>query len=471
MKNIFLIALSIIPLFTPAQNIEFQKIIDDNVQIMEYDHGSHPLIHYQKVANGMILRFEDLKVQLYDINFERKAEINLTKFTKSGTDYDRFATAFDNEFIYIMQYNRAGYLGTANSGKAQLHKIDYEGRIIKSIDFYEVGKIEYVFEMEKEMLLIDEKIFVLWSGSPSDSKSTDSNSKIDLFNITILNNDLTQIENTISLPHKISGTEQTSFWNYDGKKDDAFIFRRFYSKNKNGEFTTLVSSDNTRWYEYIEVTKNLEKQNYRNGNADETEDFNIHLTGNYKYDTSIFHINYEGVKLHIGDLPYRFPMDVSKPAANLFLCKGEIKSDKLFDGFVNTVDKNFKYTDMFYIHRIFADPINNSVNIIVGYYTYGLMYLFTFNDELKIIAVTEYVEGTKMGGANEFGHEYSFNYGCFSYKRTWGDINSNHKINALEYSTQFGIKSHVTVINYDDYQILLLDNKLKKTSTVYKIVG
>lgn len=468
MKNIFLIILVVIPFFTIAQNIEFQKVIDDNVQVMHYDYGRQSIIRYQKVSNEMVLRFEDLKVQLYDINFDRKWEINLEKLTEGTAGYNRFATAFDDEFIYILQYNTASLAGVS-SGLAQLHKIDYEGNIVKSIDFYDIGKVEYVFAAEQEMVLIDEKLFVLWSGPPKDDKSSDASSKMDMFNITILTTDLTGINKTIALPHKIAGTERTEFWNYSGMKDGIFIFRRFYEKNKKGEYTTLVSSENTRWFEYVEVTQNLEMQNYRSGNTAETEDFTIHLNGNYKYDTSLYYIEYEGIKRQIGDLTHSFPIDVSKPSPGFFLYKGEQKSDNLIDGLIQLVDKNFKPADRFIIKRIISDPINNSVNIIAQI-SYPSSFLFTFDDQLKIIAITEYLSGTKMGGANEFGHSYSYNYGCYSFKRIWGDLTSNHKINALEYSAQFGAKHHVTILNYDDYQILLLDNKLKATSTVYKFV-
>jgi len=468
MKNIYLIALVVIPFFTLAQNIEFQKIIDDDVQIAEYDYGRHALIRYQKVANEMILRFEDLKVQLYDIKFDRKWEINLDKLKGGPTDYSRFATAFDDDFIYIMQYNITSYLAEGTD-MAQLHKIDYEGNIVKSIDFYELVKIDHVSSIQKEMLVIDEELFVFWNGSLLTDKLTGSDSELHLSNITILNSELTEINNAVALPHKIVGTEQSDYWYYDGIKDGNFIFRRFHSRDKKkGEYTTLVSSDNTRWYEYIEVTRDLEMQNFRSGNAAETEDFSIHLNGNFKYDTTLYFIEFEGIKQQIGELTHVYPLVISKPTANLFLYKGEKKSDNLIDGLIKLVDKNFKYAGGFLIKGIISDPINNSVNIIAE--VIGFTFLFTFNDELKIIAIIDYMEGTKMGGANKFGHSYSYNYGCYSFKRIWGDLNSNHKINALEYSAQFGVKSHVTVINYDDYQVLILDSKSKGTCTVYKIV-
>lgn len=465
LKTSFTFILLLVGLTAFNQGFEESKVINSEVELKEYEPNSyHNYIRYYPLDNGYLIRFENLKIQLYDKSLN---EVWNYKFDYlfGMAKYNNFSLTWNDEFIFIMQETPYTYISGQGNESAILFRFNYVEGYVKEVVFSDLEMIQNTNKME----IIDGVLYVVWERLPASSvaKQLGSGTMNEYHtHITSLDVSLNKLF-SYELPFHIQKAEFNAGWNFDGMVDQRFSFRRFFYQKENGEYTNDMYCACEPITEYIEVNGDFEIEEYEmrsTTNLDLTE----HYSGvNYRYDTTHFKLLFNDKELHSGDLSIRFIAPPKGELDNLVLSNGNKHSVNLLEVYRSRF-KIAKDHSSFLINYVISDPINDNVVIIASPVHYAHDFYFTFNNDLEIVSI-HYVRDIDL---EQYETSDARNVLAFRTKKIYEKFtyNNEHKMNAFDYGLENFNKKLCTVINYDLYQYLIVDDLKAKTSTVFKFV-
>lgn len=464
MKFLFLIILTIFLNFANAQNIEYDKIIDKDVDIPEYywlGLGFN-YIRYYKLPNDNILRIEDLKVQLLNSNSEIVWKKDFERILGGTKKFNRIEIEANESYIYVSQHSYSMKKPGIGKEVFKLFKVDFNGTILKETTFSEINPIEGINKME----VIGDDLYIISFTSPV---GKGFNINYDNYtHITRLDKDLNLKGEILQLPFYIEGSEYEGIWVYTGVIDDKFTFKRAYGRDNDGIaekcYNCTVSEDEVELYTVDYELKNSE---LTSGKMTE-KDFEEMFLKEFKYDV-------ENVELYSGDNSFscgggittRINTKEDESSIPLTL-KSKGKSSPDIISFL--AEKGFDILSKgskLYVHGLIENPVTGGVTMYLSPNNEGTFgHIISFDSELEITAVNVINNIGFM--PFEQNLPYSFVFGFTNFRD--GKIFSEDKTSAFEYAIENSVKNQNTIINYDNYQLLFIDDRKAKVCRVLKFV-
>lgn len=374
-----------------AQNIEFKKILDDNVSCYNHANSEAPYFIYEKFQGDKLLRMENRKVQLFDENFKLIWEIKLDRVKSSNSD-NYFTVKVTQDEIYIFQ---RGFSKYPSKTKSVFHKISADGEIT-SLELTKRIKINNA----EAIHVFEEKVILVYS----------------IYNrtktyITAFDKNLEDIEKTIEIfsHYELSESEK----NHLNIKKDSTI------------------KINKKSYLFFE-----------NNNI------------------SIFPMSFSSLSNSM----------LFKKYNSLFISINGEESRNLLPQFFKLLSSKTQVPKYFNIcfYDIIEDPINGSFNIMLHESNHSA-YLLIFNAQQDLTAIRYFKIGYTIYEERPKNNNFAFPFSK-NGNELFGELPQGHKVNAFEYALTLKGKSFYTIINYDEYQLLISDNITSGISEIYKIV-
>ncbi len=428
-----------------AQNIEFEKKLDNTVQLDEYVNHRQNYIRYYKVLDDKILRVENLKLQLFDYKFDKIWEIELERLDskKAILDYDNIYVNSDNNDIFLIQLTYIEKL-TAGS-KLRLIKIGKNGKLLSKEIKYKSTRF-YNIDVSKNRVFIH----FLEPGKVQLA------SVLTTPRILVFDKELNFLQE-IELPQTTENSEVVPKWIYNKFEDNEFYYECYYYK-KDGKISIdkrkeaimkkreIIVNEKGILFDSTSVISEKIKIQYYSSN----QFFYYPLM----FDNSVYLIYFN--KVLLSNVRRGFIM-----SANVKIIKDnyEINLNQEISNF------NSKFNgELIGVEDIVHDPINNNIIFIITG-TYPNRYLITFNDKLEIAYMQKIkvlTDSKKTTG--------NLSLAISKLKKSFGQYPEGHVMNALDYAVKLDGKPFITILNYSNYQLLFTDNKDTGESKVYKFI-
>jgi hypothetical protein len=443
-------------------------ILDNEFQIKKSTRS--PIIKYEKFGEGGFMRFEKNKVQYFDKEFEKKWEKYLPKLVSEKGEY-HFVDG-DNEYVYVLYYSVDHY--SAGKGIRTISRIDINGDIINKnlsseMSFYSVDAFE----------LTEDGLFVAFSsGDVREGKSVEGlmvnpfTSTLDRDNYkyytsyALLDDNLEYIIEPSNLESNLEDSKINPIWVYQGCNQGSFEFNCKFFMDKDGKVVDTYKGATIK-QKIISIDRNGKMSDI----IEDGEPFlgSMDLKYNYpiKYNNIEYHltlansvihnisrrasamIGVQRIKIEKGDKALEFTDPFMKSTVN----------GKSF--FTNKVDKNskIKFIDLV------EDPINGGLTMIVAD---GLMHYFIqISSNLELLSIDKLIMMTNtyyyIKGNKNFACPFEAYRGSTLVKK------SSFKGNAFSKMGQVLNSSLVTILNFENYQLLISDDLKKKNTKVFKV--
>lgn len=459
-KGLFFL-LTIVLSFNLISQDSITEIVLDNKIDLKYnsyysaESSTRNHIFYQNFNSDSILRFEEDKLQMYDgeLNKLWEVDVPLEKTTERGNDY-RFKI-FNNK-IYILQ--RAQKNGHFKNCITRLSIVSEDGKkkVVELWDFVAISTI-------LDMSVTENACYVMVSGYLKNEP------KKSLYNQYILKFDLSgKYVSNINISDVFHESDGIN-WYYYYFQDGNFIFLKEYYKNKNGKLYHNKQSSGDEYYREVmrlnEDFKIVKDESIESNEEEESEidnTFYLNISDDLNYTTVLKN----NMALYLKDY-LKFP-EVNKIWLEI---NGQTTSTLLQDVLKFCAnDISSLYVNKFKFVGAVADPLNNVVNIIVQFTLKGgpahVNLVLVVDKELtlrKIIAFSDHTYNFWLSYYNSINIGFEF----AKLIRCYGSINENHKMTAIEYAAEFGKRGlFYTVLHHGKKQLLFIDNRFTKTTTV-----
>ena len=423
--------------------------LDDDVQFKNFilSRGFRA-VHYQKLGTDGFFRIEGEKIQFFDTDHKMKWQKDIPKLEGSGDRGGYIQLTSDQSKMYFLRYSG----GTKNT--SSLTCVDADGNI-KSIDFNRYSKIDGI-----NAVAVTSDHLLVSVGVVEGANDPTQRGKI-YCKYMVFDKELNPKSIINTLPHVYEDTKYNLSWSYAGFEDEHHLFKtQVYDSDKGPRLET----DGTGTF--IERTIKVSKDG--NQLSDETNNLNDDLQSLAR-DHSNFPLKHseDNLKLYLNGVlsdNYR-TVNLVK---NVELEWNGKKSGNLVAEYLKEVSpgslKDGKVQYDYYFKDLIFDPINKRPIIIMTAGVY--YYIIQLDANLKITKIDQF-------GAVNYIHDASWGYENYYVpfefiKKSYGEHESGHKKNALDFMIELKKKGQYTVLNYEDHQVLIHDDFKKGQSVAYR---
>ena len=428
---------------TKGQNITINKTLEHTINI---DRKANYRIAYWKLKENKFLRFEESKLQLFNQDFNKEWEIEMPYFN--------FQLCSDENNIFIFQSTSSNHL----------IKIGYDGSK-KIINISDNVMKDHIASEIYSMQFIKNELFIFLRGL-----SRENEEKISQESFIILkfdsNGDFIDHANITSKNNIIKNVD----WKFSEINNDNIILKRRYYKNEKGNIKTVKSKNYIKYEDIIHINSELETISENGLKIENPKTLKARHVP-IKFDTTTTSIELDGVELKKErDFSSRTEFDRIK------ITLGDKYTTNITNDIIDLCGKKLysKTKSKFKIIDVVKDPLNNNIcifsNIRFNSVMEGQICLIILNKDLKVVKIdvflTSYFDYITRD-LSKYNENFSFEYK--TYKKTYGMTDSKHTMNAYEYVAEKGeTEVMYSIINYSNYQLLLIDNKLTKKTKVLK---
>lgn len=458
MNKFLLIVLIVTTNISISQDYSFSKKVDNNLEISNPINVINVQIEYKKVLGDKILRRESNKIQLFNSEFEKEWELELDLLEGLGSN-NYFTWNANENYIFVFQYSM-----TFKNDKvlSKLIRIDYEGNK-KEIIFSDIKAVRGGTVIE----IYDDKVYFLGT-STSGTVNPYMNTLIIYYHLYVFDIELNEVLYNHDLPHHHNDTDYNNYWFYRGSEQNTSHFSSIVSYDKKGKTTESISKvvkQELVHYKINTTTGSFETQ-YEELNPEEKIIPNkiAQIYTDYdkeKYQLYLNQHEFEGINFKR-----------KSPLESITIKNGTSNSENLMEKFleISGVTSKIKNLGELLLVNFVEDPINEGYTLLIlrGYGTETesvLRYGIVISPDLKIERIYEY-----NVYYDSFVRPFENSMRVFTKprKNSWGERSSGYKDNAYDWSIQNGGDSFISIFNYEDYQVLLEDNRKTKETKVYK---
>lgn len=439
-----------------SQNIEFEKDLDTEIVAPAYYSRTQRLIHYEKCFDEKVARIDYTNIQLFSKNMELEWEHQFEELAMEGTTYNLVDVVASDKAVYYLQIGSSGFTSKgAEKLPLRISKIAEDGTIITK-DFtgaYEVRGLES-FE------IINDKLYLIYYGYAVDGLET-----MYLPHIATLDLNLEPVGEIYSLNIKGEDGKFNHRLNYAGFQNGNFLFKDFFYIKKNGKYANDDKSQ--QQLKTLSVSLDLKSEISEIESSGVDYDIREVTQMPIKYDSEEYSVEVIPVykeKSHTWSS--NIPFEVTQLFQSVFVSKGELKSENLLVELRSILGKGKKMP--FAITDVIKDPINNGISIVFQNINgAGTSYSVSLTNDLKIVYAQPFsVEST-------FAQRPNYDNLSLSFKgadESIGKHPADYQINALDYVTNLNQNCFFTIVNYDDFQLLFLDDKNSGSIKALKFV-
>ncbi|MGV6862126.1 MAG: hypothetical protein ACWA41_10160 [Putridiphycobacter sp.] len=410
-----------------GQEIIQTKTLDSEYKVKNYyDYLLGKNIRYELLEDGGLVKTTNqYNVEVYSPEFEKKSwEIKLPK-SKDFTPYYNIKAKKYSGYTYILQ---STLVNTNEYSPNYITKVEPNGSFTTKslIGKFNAVLVDFYFAEDKMIFIYYDKNMIV---------------TIRLFDL-----DLTPL----NIDYKLNSTLESGqdiAWHLMYYKENLFYFlgKPTFFNNENRD-------ENFEYYKEIYLENNAFNEVTVNVTNDTTEIKKLIFYDSIFYPVFLENSN----KIFEREKEFRNKLMASSiDLANKIIrftsnsrlnnaFRQSIYSGKMFDYYYNDVNDNFYLYYFFsnYIYYVVLDQ-SDEISFVCG------MEIIKSYDPLSRINVDDLTVKKYIG--------------------TWGNYPSNYNYKGLDYAIKNNLTGQLTILDNENYQLLIVDNIKEKTSTVYKI--
>jgi len=465
-KHVIVLFVSIcFSFYSRSQNIEFEREFESNLDSKEYFDEDGLLIGYHKCFDDKILKYHQNGVKLIDGNGVVIFSKDLEPMKNFGNNVNRFVVCSNEEHVYLLQ---GGNAALPKNTPVKIFRISPEGEFKENDLTGQITSDDFI-----AMEVLDGNIVLAYLQYDYESQKFRKK-------ISKVNSDLTLNDDSVYLKRNQDDNLKDSFsyiWDF-AKSDDKHLFFYTYYYLVDGKPSILGASFGPKGQHFMQVAKvnsKLEVDYLDPVELKEDYDYSIVFENSFAIeDTSVGiyvrPIGLEGELIEFGD-PIAFNLWTS--FAEIYVKQNEIESKNLIqsinDDFLSKVEFMGKdvISGNLRILDFYKSPINGKIRGVVNLASGYKVFAFSLDENLKIESLSEFRVG------NFYANRYPDQNIAYHFRKSKEQIAqypSGFRKDALDYLIDKNSNCFFTIINYDDYQLLFMDDKKTNVCKVVKIV-
>ena len=407
-------------------------------------------IQYLVIKDGFIRRCFN-EIQYFDSNLKLRWTVKVGNQT-SATNDDSYRLTYDGEYLYAVHYHK--YIDQSN---ITLHflKVNLENGEMNEKSFQPQSAVEFI----DDVILRNDKLFVF---GRSKYKITSRQQKLEN-SIMVFSKELENVSENNDIFNN-AGLQTKAQWRFGESGPDYFTYISYYGLN--GEDIKLVPSKKfVNHQETVTFNYDLEMVN-----STKKKSARFYLFQNpLKFDTAKYNVRTKwGTVGTLTKHPFA-PMNSSTaayPEFHQFLNfppylyslsltdKDENKTMRFMQKFKEIVKPSPK--KLFSFEDVINDPISNSITVFFSpALGEGKMYGVTLDNKLQIVHIYSF---SLKGFSKMHYFDYSLTLPISKAKKKWRGDGTISELNAIDYIFSNVEEKVCTIINYEDSQILFLDD-------------